>query len=112
MDFNYAAKIARVNAASLASLALAPAAPREVKVLTKNLTNKTELAWAANGEPDLAGYRIVWRETTAPDWQGSKFVGNVTTYTSDLSKDNVFFGVQAVDKSGNLSPATYPLPAR
>jgi hypothetical protein len=112
MDFNYAAKIARVNAASLASLALAPAAPREVKVVTKNLTNKTELVWAANGEPDLAGYRIVWRDTTAADWQGSKFVGNVTTYTSDLSKDNVFFGVQAVDKEGNLSPATYPLPAR
>jgi hypothetical protein len=112
MDFNYAAKIARVNAASLASLALAPAAPRDVKVVTKNLTNKTELVWAANGEPDLAGYRIVWRDTTAADWQGAKFVGNVTTYTSDLSKDNVFFGVQAVDKQGNLSPATYPLPAR
>jgi len=112
MDFNYAAKVTRVNTAALASLALAPAAPKEVKVITKNLTNKTELAWAANNEPDLAGYRIVWRDTTAADWQGAKFVGNVTSYTSDLSKDNVFFGVQAVDKQGNVSPATYPLPAR
>jgi hypothetical protein len=112
MDFNYAARIARVNAAALASLALAPAAPKDVKVITKNLTNKTELAWTANGEPDLAGYRLVWRDTTAADWQGAKFVGKVTSYTSDLSKDNVFFGVQAVDKSGNVSPATYPLPAR
>jgi hypothetical protein len=112
MDFGYAAKIARVNAASLASLALAPAAPREVKVITRNLTNKTELAWAPNGEPDLAGYRVVWRETTAAGWQGAKFVGKVTTFTSDLSKDNVFFGVQAVDRNGNVSPATYPLPAR
>jgi hypothetical protein len=112
MDFNYAAKVARVNTAALASLALAPAAPKDVKVITKNLTNKTELAWAANSEPDLAGYRIVWRDTTAAAWQGSKFVGNVSTYTSDLSKDNVFFGVQAVDKDGNVSPATYPLPAR
>jgi hypothetical protein len=112
MDFNYAAKVARVNTAALASLALAPAAPKDVKVITKNLTNKTDLAWAANSEPDLAGYRIVWRDTTAAAWQGSKFVGNVTTYTSDLSKDNVFFGVQAVDKDGNVSPATYPLPAR
>jgi hypothetical protein len=112
MDFNYAAKVTRVNTAALASLAMAPAAPKDVKVITKNLTNKTELAWAANSEPDLAGYRIVWRDTTAAAWQGSKFVGNVTTYTSDLSKDNVFFGVQAVDKDGNVSPATYPLPAR
>jgi hypothetical protein len=71
-----------------------------------------ELAWAPNGEPDLAGYRVVWRDTTAPDWQGSAFVGNVSTYTSGLSKDNVFFGGQAVDKAGNLSPATYPLPGR
>lgn len=112
MDFDYAAKIARVNAAALASLAMAPAAPKDVRVITKNLTNKTELAWSANGEPDVAGYRVVWRDTTAADWTGSKFVGNVTSYTSDLSKDNVFFGVQAIDKSGNISPATYPLPAR
>jgi hypothetical protein len=112
MDFNYAAQVARVNASALASLALAPAAPREVKVITRNLTNKTDLAWAANGEPDLAGYRVVWRETTAPDWQGAVFIGNVTSYTSALSKDNVFFGVQAVDRDGNLSPATYPLPGR
>jgi hypothetical protein len=112
MDFDYAAKIARVNAASLASLAMAPAAPKDVRVITKDLTNKTQLAWSANGEPDVAGYRVVWRDTTAADWTGSKFVGNVTSYTSDLSKDNVFFGVQALDKSGNISPATYPLPAR
>jgi len=112
MDFDYAAKVTRVNAAALASLAMAPAAPKDVRVITKNLTNKTELAWSANGEPDVAGYRVVWRDTTAADWTGSKFVGNVTSYTSDLSKDNVFFGVQAIDKSGNISPATYPLPAR
>ena len=112
MDFDYAAKVTRVNAAALASLALAPAAPKDVRVITKNLTNKTELAWSANAEPDVAGYRVVWRDTTAADWTGSKFVGNVTSYTSDLSKDNVFFGVQAIDKSGNISPATYPLPAR
>ena len=112
MDFDYAAKIARVNAAALASLALAPAAPKDVRVITKNLTNKTELAWSANAEPDVAGYRVVWRDTTAADWTGSKFVGHVTSYTSDLSKDHVCFGVQAIDKSGNISPATYPLPAR
>jgi hypothetical protein len=112
MDFDYAAKVTRVNVAALASLAMAPAAPKDVRVITKDLTNKTQLAWSANGEPDVAGYRVVWRDTTAADWTGSKFVGNVTSYTSDLSKDNVFFGVQAIDKSGNISPATYPLPAR
>ena len=112
VDPEYVAQVARVNAASLASLALAPAAPQDVKVKTANLDNGTDLVWKANTEPDLAGYRIVWRDTTAPQWQGSKFVGNVTAYRVDLSKDNLLFGVQAVDRDGNVSPATYPLPAR
>jgi hypothetical protein len=112
VDPAYVAQVARVNAASLASLALAPAAPQDVKVKTANLDNGTDLVWKANTEPDLAGYRIVWRDTTSPLWQGATFVGNVTNYRVDLSKDNVLFGVQAVDKDGNVSPATYPLPAR
>ena len=112
VDFDYVGKVARVNAAALASLALAPAAPREVKLRTDKLTNDSTLVWQPNGEPDLAGYRIVWRDTTAANWQGSKWVGNVTEATVDLSKDNVFFGVQAVDKDGNVSVATYPSPQR
>jgi hypothetical protein len=112
VDPDYVAQVARVNAATLASLALAPAAPQDVKVRTSNLDNGTDLEWKANAEPDLAGYRLVWRDTTAPQWQGSKFVGNVTEARVDLSHDNLIFGVQAVDKDGNVSPATYPLPKR
>jgi hypothetical protein len=111
-DYNYIAKVARVNAAALSSLALAPAAPQKVQVRTAKLQNDTELVWQANSEPDLAGYRIVWRDTTAADWQGSKFVGKVTEVTMPQSKDNVYFGVQAVDIDGNVSPASYPTPLR
>jgi hypothetical protein len=112
VDFDYIAKVTRVNGAAMASLAMAPAAPQEVKLRTAALTNDSTLVWKANGEPDLAGYRIVWRDTTSANWEGSKWVGNVTEATLDLSKDNVFFGVQAVDKDGNVSVATYPLPLR
>lgn len=112
IDPEYIAQVARVNAASLSTLALAPAAPQEAKIRTAKLDNHTELTWQANTEPDLAGYRIVWRDTTAAQWQGSQFVGNVTSITMPLSKDNVFFGVQAVDKDGNISVASYPMPAR
>lgn len=112
IDPEYIAQVARVNAASLATLALAPAAPQEAKIRTAKLDNHTELTWQANTEPDLAGYRIVWRDTTAAQWQASQFVGNVTSITMPLSKDNIFFGVQAVDKDGNVSVASYPMPAR
>ena len=111
-DYNYIARVARVNAAALASLSLAPAAPQKVQLRTAQLENDSSLVWQANTEPDLAGYRIVWRETTAATWQGSLYVGNVTEAKVKLSKDNVFFGVQAVDKDGNTSVATYPTPLR
>ncbi|HEX8477593.1 MAG TPA: M20/M25/M40 family metallo-hydrolase [Telluria sp.] len=112
VDVDYVAQVTRVNAAALASLALAPATPSKVGVITAKLDNHTELAWAPNTEPDLAGYRIVWRDTTAPLWTGSQYIGNVTTFTMPQSKDNTIFGVQAVDKAGKVSPAAYPLPSR
>jgi hypothetical protein len=113
VDFAYIARVARVNCAALASLARAPAAPKNVQILTQRLTNDTDLRWAANTEPDLAGYEIVWRETTAPFWTNSKFVGNVTSYTMHgMSKDNYFFGVRAIDKTGHRSPVSYPRPVR
>lgn len=113
VDVNYTAQVARVNAAALATLALAPASPSQVKIQTAQLENSTSLVWQTNAETDLAGYRILWRETTAANWQHSLDVGNVTSYTmKNVSKDNVFFGVQAVDKKGNASVASYPLPLR
>ena len=111
-DPDYIARVTRVNAAALASLSLAPAAPQQVQMRTAKLENSSSLVWQANTEPDLAGYRIVWRDTTAADWQGAQYVGKVTQATLPLSKDNYFFGVQAVDKDGNTSVATYPTPLR
>jgi hypothetical protein len=111
-DFNYIARVARLNAAALATLARAPAYPKNVFILTQRLTNDTDLKWDANTEPDLAGYEIVWRDTTAPTWTNARFVGRVTSYTMPLSKDNYIFGVRAVDRAGHRSPATYPKPLR
>jgi hypothetical protein len=111
-DYNYIAKVARVNAAALATLSLAPAAPQQVQMRTAKLENDSSLVWKANTDPDIAGYRIVWRDTTAAQWEGFKDVGNVTEATVKLSKDNYFFGVQAIDKDGNVSAATYPTPLR
>jgi hypothetical protein len=111
VDFGYVAQVARVNLAALASLALAPARPKDVRILTQRLTNDTDLQWAANTEPDLAGYEVVWRETSEDKWTNSRPVGNVTKFTmTGMSKDNYFFGVRAVDREGNRSPVSYPRP--
>jgi hypothetical protein len=112
-DFNYIANVARVNAASLAVLAFAPARPKNAGVVTTRLTNDTELKWDANKETDLAGYEIVWRDTTSPVWTNARAVGNVTSYSmKGMSKDNYFFGIRAVDKQGNKSQVSFPRPLR
>jgi hypothetical protein len=110
-DFAYIARVARVNAAALWSLSQAPGTPKGVVIDTTQLTNETTLRWQPNPEPDLAGYEVVWRETTAPEWTHARRVGNVTTVTIDLSKDNVFFGVRAVDRAGHQSPVAAPKPS-
>jgi hypothetical protein len=112
VDFAYIANVARVNAASLALLAFAPARPKGVSIVTARLTNDTDLKWQANDEPDLSGYEIVWRDTTSPVWTNSLPVGNVLSYTMNgMSKDNYFFGVRALDRHGNRSPVSFPSPS-
>jgi hypothetical protein len=110
-DFQYIARVARVNAAVLWSLAQGPGTPTGVQILTNRLTNDTDLVWTRGPEPDLAGYEVVWRETTEPVWTHVVRVGDVTTARIDLSKDNVFFGVRAIDRRGRHSPVAFPLPS-
>jgi hypothetical protein len=111
VDFKFLAGVTRVNVATLWSLAQGPGTPKNLGILTQALTNDTDLVWNANTEPDLDGYEVVWRETTDSDWTHFIPVGNVTTaHLSHFSKDNVFFGVRAVDKSGHHSPVAFPVP--
>jgi hypothetical protein len=109
-DFSYIERVARVNAAALWSLAQGPGTPKGAQIVAAVLTNDTQLVWNANTDPDLAGYEVVWRETTAPDWTNAIAVGNVTNVTLPLSpKDNFQFGVRAVDKDGHHSPVAFPV---
>jgi Peptidase family M28 len=113
VDFAYVADIARVNGAALAALALGPSVPHDVEMENIRLEADTTLRWKPNPEPDVAGYRIVWRSTTAADWEHSRDVGNVTRESLvGISKDDFQFGVQAYDRDGNLSVAAYPRPYR
>jgi hypothetical protein len=113
VDFEYVANVTRVNAASLARLALAPARPKNAGMVTARLGNDTEIKWDAGEDADLGGYEIVWRDTTSAVWTNSLNVGNVTNFVMKaMSKDNYFFGVRAIDKDGNKSPVSFPKPVR
>jgi hypothetical protein len=117
----YATRAARINAAVLASLALAPSPPvlnwqwssgpdkgGHVPLLTRGKSGyDAVLHWLPNTEPDLAGYAVLVRSTTSPVWEREIWVGNVTTYTMpDVSIDDIVIGVKAVDKDGNQSVVT------
>ena len=111
VDFPFIAQVTRVNATAMASMALAPAAPTGVSFKSSRQEYNTVLSWKPNAEPDVAGYRIVWRETYQPFWQRSVDVGPVTEYVmKGLSKDDYFFAVQAVDKDGFASVPSFPKP--
>jgi len=112
VDYGYVANVARVNAATLASLASAPAPPAKVRVLTKGLQNDSTLVWEASPGGLATGYQVLWRDTGAPDWEHAKAFGNVTQATMPMSKDNVVFAVQATDSKGHRSLPVVPMPER
>jgi hypothetical protein len=117
VDFNYVANVARLNAATLATLASAPAAPEEVRIVTTYLDNNSTLRWKRGpGTPPSAHFDVVWRDTSAPDWQLHQPVpaGDAAngSFTLPVSKDNVIFGVRACNAAGECSPAVAPIPQR
>jgi hypothetical protein len=112
VDFDYVANVARLNAATLASLASAPAPPANVHLLTKDLENDSTLTWEASPGGSASAYEILWRATSSPEWEHAEKVGSVTRATLQLSKDNVIFAVRAVDGEGHPSLPIVPLPER
>jgi len=110
VNFDYVANVARLNAATLASLASAPAPPARVRLQTKELENDSTLTWEAS--PGSASYEILWRDTTSPEWEHAQPAGNVARATLPLSKDNVIFAVRAVDSMGHRSLPVVPQPER
>lgn len=112
VDENYLADVTRLNALTLVHLTNAPSAPENTRVIVAELTNDTTLRWDASPESDVAGYEIVWRETSSAQWEHVEDVGNVTEGTVPLSKDNWFFGVRAYDHEGHRSLVSYPSAAR
>ncbi len=111
VDYAYTQKVARMNLASLANLALSPREPENAGVVTSQLTNKTVLKWEKPKGETPAGYYVVMRETSSPVWDKKFFVTD-TTAELNYSKDNYFFGVQSVDAEGHESLVVIPKAVR
>jgi hypothetical protein len=112
VDYDYVANVARVNAATLAELASAPLPPQKVRIETKELVNDSTLAWDPPADGRATGYAVLWRATSAPDWEDSQDVGKETRATLPVSKDNVIFAVESIDETGHKSQPIVPVPER
>ena len=92
----------------MAALAWAPAAPENV-LIGGAVRPSATLAWDPVEAPNLAGYKIYYRDTTAPQWTHYRYVGNVTEFTLEgLVIDNFLFGVAAVGTNGSESVVAFP----
>lgn len=112
VNYGYIASVARLNAATLASLASAPAPPGKVRLLTKELENDSTLTWESSPGGRANSYEVLWRATTSPEWEHVEAEGKVLQATVPRSKDNVIFAVRAVDQEGHRSLPVVPLPER
>jgi hypothetical protein len=115
----YMARVARVDAAGLAELALAPPPPRSLSMRAA-VSYDTQLSWEP--VPGAAGYEVVWRDTTAPQWEHAQPVGPETVVlrtrrgerelvratVEGVTADGAFFGVRSVGRAGHRSRVTYP----
>lgn len=123
VDFDYTARVARVNLASMWSAANAPALPKNVTISQVTgfpasseqtplevVSNDSQFTWATGNDPLVASYELVWRPSGALQWSRSLDVGNVGTVTVNLPKDAVQFGIRAVGADGKKSPAVPPFP--
>ena len=109
VNFEYAARLTAVNAITLAGLAWAPAQPQNVRI-GGIVQPSTRLVWDPVEDDNLAGYKIYWRDTTAPQWQYSRFVpSTITDFTlENIVIDNYLFGVASVGTDGNESLVVFP----
>ncbi|HEY8683695.1 MAG TPA: M20/M25/M40 family metallo-hydrolase [Rhodanobacter sp.] len=106
IDFRYLARVTALNTLTMAALSRAPAPPTGIAI-DGALATDTTVKWTK--VPAAAGYRVHWRDTTAPQWQHQRAVGDVDQLVlKDVVIDDWFFGVSAVSADGYESPVVFP----
>jgi hypothetical protein len=110
VHFPYVHKVARLNAAATAELAMAPASPRprNMQRISSSGGADWNLSWQpVQNAPDIAGYEITIRKTTSPWIERVIPVGNVTQFRmEDVQADDFWIGVRSIDLKGHRSLIT------
>ena len=104
VDFDYIARVTRLNVAALATLALAPETP-VVSMDAKALGYVTSLSWLP--VKNAVSYEVVWRKTYEPFWTHARGV-STNAATIELSKDDWLFGVRARRRSRSPVGRRFP----
>lgn len=108
VNFEYAKKLTAVNAIVLAALAHSPCEPKNV-LIGGIVEPNTKLKWEKPEDDSIVGYKIYWRLTTSPQWENSRFVGDVDAFQlNGIVIDNYHFGVASVSKNGHESMVVFP----
>jgi hypothetical protein len=118
VSFDYMARVAKVNATTLASLALAPPKPEITRIQRDRETYETVITWR---QPEniagLSHFNVLVRRTTEPDWtevipvgmgsavKGENGLNDRECRLRGRTIDEYVFGLAAVDQEGNESLA-------
>ena len=113
VNFGYVANVARLNAATIAEVALAPATPGMLTASRDRESGGQQFRVWWEAVPGAAGYELLLRRTTSPRWEQVVPVGTLTEHLLDAQLDDLWLGVRSIGRDGHRSPArVWPAPPR
>jgi hypothetical protein len=106
VDFNYVAKVTRLNLATVVSLAAAPPRPERTGYSRDRASGGQAFTIRWSPVAGAASYELLVRRTTAPTYTRIVPAGAVTEFVLDEQLDDVWVGVRAVGANGHRSLTT------
>lgn len=113
VNFGYVANVARLNAATITELALAPPPPDTLRASRDRESGGQQFRVRWSPAPRAAGYELLLRRTTSPVWEEVIATGTATEHLLDAQLDDLWLGVRSIGPRGHRSVATvWPPPER
>lgn len=106
VNFPYVARVARLNLATVVSLAAAPPRPERTAYQRDRESGGQSFTIRWDAVPGAVGYELLVRRTTDGTYRRIVSTGNVTEFLLDEQLDDVWVGVRAVGANGHRSLTT------